>query len=176
MNAEKYLGGKRVLIVDDEPDVLEALEELLAMCRVTKAQNFEQARDLLEKHDFDLVVLDIMGVDGYALLDIAKKKGMTTVMLTAHAFTPDDLVKSINQGADSYLPKEEMENIAEFLADILKAKEEKRSPWEPWAERLPSSYFERRWGAAWKDREEEFWTLFKESIKAKRSMYKKNKR
>jgi len=175
VSAEDYLSGKKVLVVDDEADVLEALEELLSMCQVKKAQSFKQAKELLESQDFDLAVLDIMGVDGYSLLEIAKKKGITTVMLTAHAFSPDNLVKSIKEGADSYLPKEELENIADFLADILKAKEEKRSPWEPWAEKLPTSYFEKRWGAAWRNREQEFWTLFKESIKAKRASFKKEK-
>ena len=33
----KLLNGKRVLIVDDEPDVLDTLEDLLPMCSVTKA-------------------------------------------------------------------------------------------------------------------------------------------
>ncbi|HID72577.1 TPA: response regulator [Candidatus Micrarchaeota archaeon] len=173
MRGEEYLAGKKILVVDDEVDVLEALEELLSMCQVEKAQSFKQAEELLESRDFDLAVLDIMGVDGYRLLELARKKGITTVMLTAHAFSPEDLVRSIKEGADSYLPKEELENIADFLVDVIKAKEEERSPWEPWAEKLPSSYFEKRWGAAWKDREQEFWSLFRESIRAKRSSFKK---
>ena len=34
------LDGKRILIVDDEPDVLETLEDLLYICDVVKASNF----------------------------------------------------------------------------------------------------------------------------------------
>ena len=59
-------------------------------------------------------------------------------------------------------------NIVGFLEDIFKAKNEGRSTWEPWQERLPSSYFEKRWGAAWRDTEDEFWTRFKASVRAKR--------
>ncbi|MGD8227343.1 MAG: response regulator [Desulfobacteraceae bacterium] len=169
MSDEDILAGKKILIVDDEPDVLDVLEELLSICRVTKATTFDEARKLLESEDFDLAILDIMGVDGYKLLHMARKRNITAVMLTAHAFSPDNLVKSIKQGADSYLPKEEMKNITTFLIDILKAQKEKKSPWGPWQERLPSSYFEKRWGAAWQDQDKEFWERFKASIKARKS-------
>lgn len=163
------LEDKKVLIVDDELDVLEILEELLSVCRVDKASTYDQARQLLESNAYDLAILDIMGVDGYRLLELAKKKGITTVMLTAHAFTPNDLVRSIEEGADCYLPKEEMKNIRSFLVDVLKAKKERRNPWASWNERLPSSYFERRWGAAWQDKDKEFWERFRASIKARKS-------
>jgi CheY-like chemotaxis protein len=169
MSDEDILAGKKILIVDDEPDVLDVLEELLSMCRVTKATTFDEARKLMESEDFDLAILDIMGVDGYKLLHIARKKNITAVMLTAHAFSPENLIKSIKQGADSYLPKEEMKNITTFLIDILKAQKEKKSPWGPWQERLPSSYFEKRWGAAWQDKDKEFWERFRASIKARKS-------
>ncbi|MBW2617031.1 MAG: response regulator, partial [Deltaproteobacteria bacterium] len=157
MPETNLLDGKKVLIVDDEHDVLEALEELLSMCEVSKASTFEEAKELLESRDFDIAILDIMGVDGYGLLDIANSRNITAVMLTAHAFTPDNLVKSIKEGAASYLPKEELTNITTFLNDILEAKEKGKSTWEPWQEKLPSSYFEKRWGAAWQDTDKEFW-------------------
>jgi FixJ family two-component response regulator len=41
--------GKRILIVDDEPDVLEALGELLDMCEIDYARNFETGERLLMK-------------------------------------------------------------------------------------------------------------------------------
>jgi response regulator RpfG family c-di-GMP phosphodiesterase len=42
----KTLKGKKILIVDDEPDVLEALSELLDMCEIDYARNFETAEKL----------------------------------------------------------------------------------------------------------------------------------
>jgi len=169
MSEEKMLEGKRVLIVDDEADVLSTLEELLFMCETVKAATFEEAKDLLESQNFDIAILDIMGVDGYGLLEIAMKKGIPAVMLTAHAFTPDNLVKSIEEGAASYIPKEEIARITDFLVDVLKAKAARKNPWEPWQRKLPTSYFERRWGAAWQDADKEFWEQFKASIKARNS-------
>ena len=165
MAKDKLLNGKRVLAVDDEQDVLDTLVDLLPMCEVVKALSFEAAKKLLESQHFDLVILDIMGVDGYGLLDIATRKNIPAVMLTAHAWSPDNLVRSIKEGAVSYLPKEELANITDYLNDVLTAKKEGRNPWDSWHERLPTSYFERRWGAAWKDNDREFWDTFRASLK-----------
>ncbi len=155
------LHGKKVLVVDDEPDVLDVLEEILDMCEVTRASTFEEARELLEREAFDLAILDIMGVDGYKLLNIAKRRNITAVMLTANALSPDNLVKSIKGGADSYLPKEEMSNITTFLIDILKSQDEGESPWESWRRQVAASYFDRKWGPDWKGHNREFWEKFR---------------
>ncbi len=169
MSDTSLLNGKKVLVVDDEPDILEVLEELLEMCDVVKASTFEKAKELLESQDFDIAILDIMGVDGYGLLDIANKKDIPAVMLTAHAFTADNLVRTIREGAYSYIPKEELSNITVYLIDALIARQKGENPWSAWQDRLPSSYFEKRWGSAWKDVDKKFWNQFKESIKTRNS-------
>ncbi|MBW1715681.1 MAG: response regulator [Deltaproteobacteria bacterium] len=173
MSDSTLLDGKKILAVDDEPDVLTVLKELLSMCYVVTASTFNEAKELLESQDFDMAILDIMGVDGYGLLDVAKQRHIPAVMLTAHAFTPDNLVRSIKEGAASYIPKDEITGIADFLADVLKAKAGGKDPWQTWQERLPSSYFEKRWGAAWQDTDKEFWDRFRASIRARRSEPKK---
>jgi CheY-like chemotaxis protein len=160
MSNETLLADKKILVVDDEPDVLDTLEELLSMCDVVKASTFDEAKKLLESQDFDLAILDIMGVDGYKLLNIAKRRNIAAVMLTAHAFTPDNLQKSISEGAASYISKEEMSSIKSFLVDLLKAQKEEKDPWERWRNRLTSSYFTKRWGAAWQDTDKEYWERF----------------
>ena len=168
MSTESPIKGKTILAVDDEPDVLSTLEELLDMCELVKASTFEEAKTYLESQNFDIAVLDIMGVDGYGLLEIANQKNIPALMLTAHAFTPDNLVKSIKEGAASYIPKEEITEIAEYLVDVLTATKEGRNPWETWQEKLPRTYFERRWGAAWKDNDKDFWDTFKGSLKSRK--------
>jgi DNA-binding response OmpR family regulator len=74
MEKEQLLKGKKILIVDDEPDILEALEELLSMCQVEKAASFNEAQKKLNTLSFDIAILDIMGVHGYRLLDLTKEK------------------------------------------------------------------------------------------------------
>jgi DNA-binding NtrC family response regulator len=150
------LENKRVLIVDDEPDVLESLEELLDMCTTARAQTFEQAKKLLETEKFDIAILDIMGVDGYQLLGIAKKKNILTVMLTANALSPEFIKKSYLGGASSYIPKEEMINIEDFLLDVLKDREEGKNPWVAWYKRL-EFYLKEKFGSDWDKDDKNFW-------------------
>jgi DNA-binding NtrC family response regulator len=169
MSDTTLLEGKKILVVDDETDVLEVMVDLLRMCKVATASNFEDAKKLLETQTFDLAVLDIMGVDGYGLLKIANRKKIPAIMLTAHAFNPPNLVKSIREGAAAYVPKEEITHIAEFLNDVLVAKATGKNPWGAWQDRLPSSFFDRRWGAAWRDTDKDFWETFRKSLKERTS-------
>jgi DNA-binding NtrC family response regulator len=159
MSNSKLLDYKRILIVDDEPDVLDTLEQLLPMCDVVKASTFDEAKDLLETQYFDIAILDIMGVDGYKLLEIAKLREVIPVMLTAHALSPENLAKSYKDGAASYVPKEEMANIITFLNDILEAKEQGKNVWWRWLDRL-GAYFDRKFGPNWQKDDEEMWEKF----------------
>ena len=157
---KNLLKGKSILIVDDEPDVLDTLEQMLTMCKTTRATTFGEAKELLENRDFDIAVLDIMGVDGYKLLDIAGRRNITAVMLTAHALSPENIVKSFQGGAVSYLPKEELAEIATYLEEILEAKEKGGHFWSHWLQTW-GSYYDEKFGPAWKDQDKEFWEKFK---------------
>ena len=114
--------GKRVLAVDDEPDVLDTLEDLLDSYPgliFDRATDYETGYHLLRSWTYDAVILDIMGVRGYDLLNASAHLGFPTVMLTAHAFSAKALKKSIEMGARAYIPKENMLDIADFLIDVL---------------------------------------------------------
>jgi DNA-binding NtrC family response regulator len=156
---EDRLKGKKVLIVDDEPDVLDTLEDLLPMCEVAKATTFEQAKKQLDTQTFDIAILDIMGVDGYTLLEIATRKKVIAAMLTAHALSPEDTVKSFRGGAAYYIPKDKISDIAVFLNDILDAKAKGKSLWAKWLDRM-DSYYKEKFGRNWKESDREFWENF----------------
>ena len=156
MDPKKILRGKRVLVVDDEEDVLEFLVEILDMCKIDKASTFEEAKDLLETNHYHIAVLDIMGVRGYELLEIANKRNIPALMLTAHALSKDNLKKSFEKGASYYVPKDEISKIDIFLADILEALEKKKNVWVKWYDRL-SGFCDRRFGPNWRDEDPEFW-------------------
>jgi DNA-binding NtrC family response regulator len=126
---------------------------------VSKASNFAEAEKLLRDEPFDIAVLDIMGVDGYKLLEIAKKKKVIPVMLTAHALSIENTIKSYQEGAASYIPKDEMSRISTFLNDILEAKDKGESSWWRWVDRL-GSYYEKKFGRDWKDKDPDFWRNF----------------
>jgi DNA-binding response OmpR family regulator len=159
MADQDLLTGKRILLVDDEPDVLDTLADLLPMCKTVKASDFKTAQDLLETEYFDMAILDIMGVKGFELLEIANQRKVSAVMLTAHALSPDNVVKSYKEGAASYLPKEEMVNIVSFLNDVLEAKQQGKSTWARWYDKL-GSFFEKKFGENWQKDDPDFWKKF----------------
>jgi len=147
MNDTAILTGKKLLIVDDEPDVLETLKELLDMCDIDTAASFEAAEQLLNQNKYDVAVLDIMGVKGYDLLEIANQKGIPALMLTAHALSADNFAQSILAGAKAYIPKEKMSDIAVYLADLLKVQAGAQKPFA-WFRRL-RAFFDTQFGRDW---------------------------
>jgi DNA-binding response OmpR family regulator len=74
------LKGKTILAVDDEPDVLETIVEVLDSCLIETAGAFSTAQKLLETKEYDIVILDIMGVKGLHLLDLAVKRSLESVL------------------------------------------------------------------------------------------------
>jgi DNA-binding NtrC family response regulator len=160
MKQRDRLQGKKILIVDDEPDILESLKELLSMCHVEEASSFEEAKGIMEKKDIDMAILDIMGVDGYRLLEIANQHNVIAVMLTAHALSPEDTVKSFKEGAASYIPKEELSNITTYLNDILEAQAKGKSFRWRWLDRF-GTFYSKRFGPDWQDEAKEFWEKFR---------------
>jgi len=81
---ESVLNNKRLLAVDDEPDVLETLEEYLSDFEdliFDKAIDYNTGYQLLRSWTYDLVILDIMGVRGFDLLNAAVHLGFPTAFL-----------------------------------------------------------------------------------------------
>ena len=148
MSSPHRLNGKKILIVDDEPDILETLTDLLDMCVTETAQDFETAASLLEKNTYDMTVLDVMGVNGYELLETANQKEIPSVMLTAHALSSDNFVKSMDKGARAYLPKDKMFEIDTILEEVLEEKDQAAGTNGKWFERV-KGYFEDKFGAGW---------------------------
>lgn len=155
--SESILNNKRVLAVDDEPDVLDTLEEQLEEFEgltFDKATSYEKGYHYLRSWSYDLVILDIMGVRGFDLLNASVALGFPTVMLTAHALSVENLRKSIEMGARAYIPKEKMSDIVPFLEDVLTY--ERRPGWKRVFERL-GGFFNVAFGPDWQKDEKQFW-------------------
>ncbi len=161
MNRESILENKKVLVVDDEQDILDTLEELLYMCAVDKASTFDEAVFLLKNNTYDVAILDIMGVKGYDLLKITHKIDIPALMLTAHALTPDNLKISIEQGADAYVPKDKLSDITLYVADILNARLGGGKTHVKWFSLL-KPVFDKLFGEGWRKKDREFWDEFDE--------------
>ena len=155
---ESILNHKKLLIVDDEPDILVTLEEEILQSspdsKIDKAGNYEDAAALLKANDYDLVVLDIMGVRGFDLLEIAVTRKLKVAMLTAHALSPEALKKSHDMGASAYLPKEKLGEVVPLLEDMLL--NDYKTEWAQLMGKL-DDYFKAQWGKDWRKREAIDW-------------------
>jgi DNA-binding response OmpR family regulator len=164
MPTSEILQDKLILAVDDEEDVLDIIEEELsesANITLHTATTFEKAQQYLVSYTYDLVILDIMGVRGFDLLQIATNAGFPVVMLTAHAFTPEALKKSIDLGARAYLPKEKLGSLVPFLEDVLRLNY--ASSWRRALDQV-GTLFNKKFGSDWRKTQDEFWNEFEKKL------------
>ena len=149
---ESILSNKKLLVVDDESDILNIVSEQIIGCsadtKIDTASNYEDAVELLKSKDYDLVILDIMGVRGFDLLKIAVSRKFKVAMLTAHSLNPEALTKSHDMGAMAYLPKEKLDELIPFLEDILQ--NDYKSAWKKLLEKLEDYYTEKFGSPEWK--------------------------
>ncbi len=99
-----------ILIIDDEPYLLEKIQSLLVSEHYTveTAADGKQGLEKIWNDTYDLILLDIMlpGIDGLKILADLREAGITApvLMLTAKGDI-EDKVKGLNLGADDYLAK-----------------------------------------------------------------------
>ena len=120
----------KILIVDDEKNIREVIKEyaLNENYMVKEAEDGIEALELLQKENFDLMVLDIMmpKMDGFALLNnIPKEKRIPTIILSARDDEVDKL-EGFDKGIDDYLckPFSPKELLARMKAIIKRTKKE----------------------------------------------------
>jgi len=116
-------GMPPVLIVDDHPRNLDALEVMLGPldCQLVRATSAEQALLALLQHEFAAIVLDIRmpGMDGLELAKLIKQRRRSRhvpiLFLTAYRVDDQDVLQGYDVGAVDYLSKP-------ANADILRSK------------------------------------------------------
>lgn len=103
------MGKHRVLIVEDEIPIAKMISMNLRVANYDTTVYYdgrEAAEGLLESHDYDIAILDIMlpGLDGFSLLEEIKKYDIPVIFLTAK----DDIaskVQGLQGGAEDYMVK-----------------------------------------------------------------------
>lgn len=103
------MAAETILLVDDEKEIVELLEIYLSNdgYRILKASNGLEALEVLNKHEVDLIILDIMmpKMDGIqACLKIREQRNMPIIMLSAKSQDMDKIM-GLSTGADDYVTK-----------------------------------------------------------------------
>ncbi len=119
--------GKNVLVVDDDPHILEVLDARLASAgyHVRRAASGEEALERLKGASVDLVISDIRmpGMDGMKLLESMERfhPGLPIILLTAHG-SISGAVEAMKHGAVDYLTKpfDGRELLSKVAAILLK--------------------------------------------------------
>lgn len=115
----------KVLIVEDDPMVAELnrryLEQIDGFVLIAMARTVDEALELLNKHDINLVLLDIFmpGTNGLELLTQIRDKGKDTdVIVVSAACDMQTIKKALRNGAVDYLIKPfEFERLNTALSD-----------------------------------------------------------
>lgn len=99
-----------VLVIDDEDAVLKSVSTVLKreQISVSCAQNTHQAFEYLQKHSYDIILLDIMmpEQDGFSLLkELRKRQILTPVILLSGRDEDSTQVEGLGLGADDYMTK-----------------------------------------------------------------------
>lgn len=109
----------KILVAEDEEPISNLIRMNLTRAgyACVCAGNGVQAADLMMSEHFDLVLLDIMlpGINGYELMEYARKLELPVIFLTALGST-EHKVKGLKMGADDYLAKPF--EIVELLARV----------------------------------------------------------
>jgi DNA-binding response OmpR family regulator len=100
----------RILIVEDEPRMLELLRKGLYEngFTVMTAADGETGLEMASAHEFDAIVLDIglPKLDGIGLMRALRGSArMTPVLMLTARDTEDDIIRGLDVGADDYLTK-----------------------------------------------------------------------
>lgn len=101
--------GQRVLVVDDDPQILRAVRTSLQArgYEVTTAVNGETALDLLSEAPCDLVVLDLglPGIDGHDVIRRVRAWSKVPIIVLTVRESQQDKVEALDDGADDYVTK-----------------------------------------------------------------------
>jgi two-component system OmpR family response regulator len=115
----------RILIVEDEPDLLASLAQALREegYAVDTAADGEDGLFNAEGTDYDAIVLDVMlpGMDGWELLKRLRKTKKTPVLLLTARDQTRDRVRGLDTGADDYVVKPfDLEEIFARLRALIR--------------------------------------------------------
>lgn len=106
---EKSLRDRTILVIDDDPEMVELLEAILARAgaRVVAARDAQQGLRRFYEHRPDLVILDVMmpGMDGWQACERLRQLSDVPIMMLTVLGETRDVLRGLSAGADDYVTK-----------------------------------------------------------------------
>src|SRR5687767_14561097 len=123
-----------VLVVDDQPDIVDLMRDFLEAAghTVVSAPDGPAAFMLLDRQPVDCVLLDLMlpGMSGYDILRRLRETSDVPVLILSARQEDSDKIRGLGLGADDYIVKNATpaEVVARVKAVLRRAKKEAPSP------------------------------------------------
>jgi two-component system, sensor histidine kinase SagS len=131
--ADALLGGKRVLVADDEPVIRQTLNDVLSSlgCLVDAAKDGEEACSMVGQARYDLIVCDVKmpNRNGYAVFAMQKDKDPTVpvIFMTGFGYDPNhSIIRARRQGLEAVLFKPfKVDELLDAVREALKSRQAK---------------------------------------------------
>lgn len=116
--------NKKILLIDDDKDILQLIKDCLENYDVTTAMNGEEALDILEQHNFDLIITDIImpKEDGIGLILKLKKLGncIPVIVMSGNRLGKKYLDAGLQFGAVKVLEKPfNIKLLIEYIEELI---------------------------------------------------------
>jgi len=98
----------KIVVVDDEEDILELIEFTLSEYEVFTFTSVNGVKELLDKEDIDLIIMDrnLPGIEGSVFISKLRKEGITIPVIYLSAKDKEeDILEGFERGGDDYITK-----------------------------------------------------------------------
>ena len=115
----------RILVVEDEAAMRRALQRQLRAYRVLVAGSYDEAREILQREDFDVIISDneMPGRSGLEVLRLCNRLQPDARCIMVSGHPPDDLPRQLEQGIiHHFFAKPEMQPLLELIGTLHAAR------------------------------------------------------
>lgn len=136
------MNNYKIMLVDDEPDILDLLEKALAIegyCNITKIDNGLSAINICKEINPDIIVLDVMlpDLDGYEVCKKIREFSHCPILFLSSKNDELDKILGLAVGGDDYVTKPfSPKEIAYRVKAQLRRAEYKQNPKQDFAVRI----------------------------------------
>ena len=120
------MNDKRILVVDDETDLLEMVKSIFTRAGFTQiltASSGEAALKMCEEQEPDMMILDVMmpGMDGFETLEEIRKESSLPILMFTSKNDSASKVRGLRAGADDYLTKPfDMDELIARIVSLIR--------------------------------------------------------